>query len=326
MDLLRRAFRDITAGHTRATVRGRTAFIRHLSHSDHIDLDQRREDLINDARDMGVPTEADKLVELRKAGQWTDDQDRGLAAAKRYIGELEEGKRNPKIHPSMVAGYVTKIADATKDYEAKALARRRALALTCEAHADRELNDYYIVSNLFDDAAMRTPFMSEWAFDYLPEGEVSEIVNTYNGAMEACSDRNLKRLAMAPFFQRYFGLVGDDLMAFFGKPVATLTLYQVELLRYAGHFRHIYQQHDVSSWRKEVLDDPDLLTDYANAVTKGKADLAQQGANEEGAMVIGLKKEDAKAMGVRQGANPMSQIAGQFGGNMLEWAAKVGGS
>lgn len=323
MDLLRRAFRDITAGHTPATVLGRACYIRHLSHADQIDVDERRERFRQDAIGQSILTDAEREAELLAAGQWTAAKEAELQRAKAYIGELEVGKRNPKHHPSMVTGYVRKIEEATKDYEAKAWAKRQLMGLTAEVSADREVNDHYIVTNLFADPALNRPLFAA-DFDYLKEEDVNAIVKTYNTAMECCSARNIRRLAMHGDFQRYFRVLGDDVSSAFGRPAFQLSFYQVDLLAAGAQFRSIYQNHDIAAFPKNVLEDPDLLVDYVVTVTKGKADLAAQGANEPGTIVVGAKAEDAKALGIKQPADPMKQIMSQFGGDVMAWAAKKG--
>lgn len=324
MDLLRRAFRDIAAGHTRGLILGRTAYIRHLSDSDQCDLDQKREEFLEEAREIGLPTDEARLAMLRAAGQWSEAKDRELDTARRYITDLREGQKKNAHMPSMVKGYAQRIADAEKDYHTKTDEKRRLMGLTCDVSADREVNDYYIVTNVFADPGLSVPLFPPGEFAYLKDGGpggVGEIVAHYNAAMEGVSERNVKRLAMQPWFQKKFQLAGDDYTTFFGCPICDLTFYQVDLLRFGAHFRHIYSSHDVSQFPKNVLEDPDLLTDYATAAAKGKEQLQQQGAHEEGAMVVGLKSEDSKAMGVKT-RNPMSEIVKNFGGNVLDWAAK----
>lgn len=320
MDTLRRAFRDIAAGHTHSAILGRPAFIRHLSYSDQVDFDATRDQFFNTAKSDGLDTDETRLAYLKKTGEWSDAKERELETARVYVLELEEGKRKHANMPSMVKSLLKQIEDAKKEYETKVMERRRLLGLTCEVYADRELSDHSIVTSLYKDPTLTAPLFDATEFDYFSDQTVNQIVADYNTAVEGCSEKNVKRLAMQPFFQRYFQLAGDDLAAFFGRPICALTFFQCDLLRWGSHFKHIYGTHDVSVFPKNVLEDPDLLTDYATAAAKGKETMAQQGAFEEGAIVMGMKKEDAKAIGIQQ-VNPMDAITKQFGGNVMEWAA-----
>ncbi len=321
MDLLKRTFRDVTAGCTAAAVIERRAYIKHLSYADQIEMDAQRQEFYDTARRDGIPTDEEKLAELTKAGRWSDTKERALKTAKGYIADLHEGKRKNLNKPSMVKGYLQKIEEAEKDYQAKFWEKRQMLGLTCELSADREINDYYILKNIFNDSGCRTPLFTPAEFDYFDEVTVGKIVGDYNRAMEGCAEKNLKKLAMQPFFQSYYMLCGESPRDFFGKPIASLSFYQIELLRHAGTFRHIFTHHDTAAFPKHVWEDPDLLIESAAAAAKGKDELQKQGGYEEGAVVLGMKPEDARAMGVKQGKNHTQQIMGKFGGDVIKWAA-----
>ncbi len=321
-DLLRRAYRDISAGHTVGVVLSRPCYIRHLSHADQIDIDTKRQEFLDEAKREQWLTEDEKLAIIKKQGLWTEAQEQEVAQLRQSIVDLNEGKRkNANLYPSMVAGLVKQITEAEQKYEIKMLERRQLLGHTAEFYADRSINDHYIMANLFADPGLTRSFFIDGEFDYLSDDKVREIVGDYNRSLEGCTDHNLKKLAMQPFFQRYFGLVGDNLTQFFDCAVCNLTFYQVDLLRYGAHFRHIYSNHDVASFPKNVLEDPDLLTEYTSAAAKTKESLEKQGAFQEGAVVLGLKKEDAKAAGVQNQPNFMTEVM-KSGGNVMDYLAK----
>lgn len=322
MDLLRRAFRDISAGHTAGTVLSRPCHIRHLSHADQIDIDTKRQEFLDEAKREGWLTEDEKLAILKKQDLWSDAKETEVAQLRQTVIDLTESKRkNATLYPSMIASLVKQIAEAEHSLEVKLFERRQLLGQTCEFYADRSINDHYIMANLFADPALKEPFFRNGEFDYLRDEAISDIVRDYNRSMEGCTEHNIKKLAMQPFFQRYFGLVGDNLTQFFDRAVCNLTFYQVDLLRYGAHFRHIYSSHDVASFPKNVLEDPDLLTDYTSAAAKTKESLEKQGAFDEGAVVLGMKKEDAKATGVQNQPNFMNEVM-KSGGNVIDYLSK----
>lgn len=324
MDLLRRAFRDITAGHTRAQICGQTGYIRHLSYGDQINFDEHRQKFYDEARSIGVLTDEERLEQLKRSKQWGDEQEQELTRARQYVDSLREGKRKARhLMPSMVADYLKKIEAASEEYEKKLTEKLGLIGLTCESSADREVNDYYIVTNIFSDSRLKSPLFPEEEFGYFSQEKVNTVALDYKKAMDALSEFNLKKLAMSPFFQQYFNLVGENLHTFFGKPICQLTFYQRDVLRYGLHFRTIYNSNDISKWKPEVLEDPDLLTEYASTVNLKKDDLAQQGANDPGTMIVGIKNEDVKALGVKS-TNPIQDITKKFGGNFMEWASNAG--
>lgn len=324
MDLLRKTFHDIATGSTRGVVLSKDAHIRHLSYADQIGFEDRREEFIAVAKKSGLQTDSEKLAVLKTQGAWSDDKDRTLDRARQYVSELIDGKKKNAKMPSMVKGYIKQIEEAEKEYDKQFLEKRKLLGLTCEVYADREINDDYIMANLFVDARLTQPLFVAEEFDYFDDEKVSKICLDYNQALEGCTEHGIKKLAMQPFFQRYFSIVGENFGQFFGKPICDLTFYQVDLIRYGAHFRNIYTSHEIMTFPKNVLEDPDLLTDYAAAAQKGREEMQRQGAYDQDSVVMGLNKEDAKALGVKNQPNITAEIMNKHGGNVAEWAMKRG--
>lgn len=323
MDVLRRAFHEITEGRSEGKVLGKVAYIRHLSYRHQIEQDATKEAFHKQARDNGLPTNADRLVELKRTGEWSDANERDLVGKRTFLSGTREGKKTIKM-PSLLKDIDRRIAEAEKDYDTCARRKYDLIGLTCESFADREMGDYYIHSNLFADSALTTPLFGGTEFDYFDGATMRQLIDEYNAIMDTCSDYHVRRLAMQPFFQGYMGLIGDRFIDMFGVPISRLTFYQVRLLNQGAHFRHIFQTHDVSQFPKDIQEDPDKLVDYAAAATKGKADLDAKGASDEQTIVMGVKKEDAKAMGLKNaGGNLVASIAAN-GGNAMDFFAKRG--
>jgi hypothetical protein len=323
MDALRRAFNDVTLGYSRETLLGRTVYIKHLSYGDQVENDVKRDEYYGEAKDQGLSTVEQKLALLTEGGQWSAEKDRELKACKAQIENLIEGKKKNLKMPTMVKQYIEQIKKEEETYIKLLVAKNTLLGLTCESYADRQLNDWYIYSNLFADRALTLPFFTREEFDYLTEEEMDIVTKTYNAAMEACGEANLKKLTIQPFFQNYFGLTGDNLGQFFGKPIAQLTFFQIRVLSLGAHFRHIFSTHDTSQFPTNVREDPDLLTDYAAAAKKGKDEMEKQGAYDQDAIVMGAKKEDADVLGVKTQPGLAQEIA-KGGGNMTEWLRNRG--
>lgn len=323
MDALRRAFNDIVLGYTRERLFDRTVYVKHLSYADQIDNDAKRDEYYRDAESKGLHTVAQKLVLLAKEGGWTAAQEKELTTIKTRIADLIDGKKKQMKMPSLVKHYAEQIKKEEAIYAEKTLARYRALGLTCESYADRYLNDWYLYTNLFSDKGLNVPFFEETDFDYLDETRMGVVTDLYNAAIGTCSEINIKRLAMQPFFQNYFGLTGDMLGQFFGKPICQLTFFQVRLLSLGAHFRNIYGSHDTSKFPANVREDPDLLTDYAAAAKQGKEDMEKQGAYDGESIVVGAKREDAEVLGVKTRTSMAADIA-RSGGNMVSWLQKGG--
>jgi hypothetical protein len=70
--ILRRAFFDICNGYSSGEYRGDFIYIKHLSHKEHLDLDELEDRFFKEAKDNGIPTEEEKLKYLAQTGIWTE--------------------------------------------------------------------------------------------------------------------------------------------------------------------------------------------------------------------------------------------------------------
>ena len=321
MDHLRKAFRDIAVGYTHGVFLSRAGYVKHLSYADQISFDSIREDFIATAKREGALTDEERVAQMKRDGSWSDTKDKEIRDCQMMIDGIIEGKKKNMKMPSLVKRYNEQLKEQEKIRADKMREKAALMGLTCESYADREVNDHFIFSNLFSDKALEKPLFSDGEFQYMADREMNQLIADYNEAMDGCSSQNIKKLAMQGFFQEYFGLTGENISQFFGRPICQMTFMQVKLLSYGRHFLNIYQNQDVSKFPQSVMEDPDLLTDYAAAASRGKEEMQKQGAYEEGAVVVGAKKEDAKVLGLKQSTSVVADIM-KNGGNFMDWAAK----
>lgn len=308
-------------GYTHGVFLARPGYVKHLSYADQISFDSVREEFVQTAKSNGILTNDERVAQMKAQGEWSDAKEKEITDCRMMIEGIQEGKKANMKMPSLVKRYNDQLKEQEKIMAEKLAAKHRLIGLTCESYADREVNDHFIFSNLFKDKQMETPLFSEAEFQYMDDAAMSKLIDCYNSAMDGCSAQSIKKLAMQGFFQEYFALVGENLSQFFGRPICHLTFMQVKLLAYGRHFANIYQNHDISKFPKSVMEDPDMLTDYAVAAAKGREEMQKQGAYDEGAVVVGAKKEDAKVLGIKQSSGVVADIM-KNGGNFMDWAAK----
>lgn len=319
-DILKKTFADIAVGYSHGNILGRACYIRHLSYSNQIDYERKKDMFYEQAKSSGLLTEKEKLDQLIKNNEWNSSKDKQISDSKIVLEGLINTKAKAK-HPSMIAGLNKQIKEEEEKIEKIESEKRVLLGLTCELFSEKEINDYYIYTNIFSNKEMTDVLFKEEEFEYFSNSEISEICNDYSKNLESCSEINIKKLAMTPLFQKYFSLTGENISQFFGKPICNLTFYQIELLKYGGYFRNIFINNDVKNWPKHVFDDPNVLIDYAETVARGKQDAQKQGAYDEDTVVVGANKEDAKALGLKTKNNIAKEIV-QKGGNVLDYFTK----
>ena len=321
MDHLRKAFRDIAVGYTHGVFLSRPGYVKHLSYADQISFDSIREEFIQQAKRDGILTNDERLIQMKERGEWSDAKEKEIRDCKMMIEGITEGKKKNMNMPSLVKRYNEQLKEQEKLLNERLNEKYAAMGLTCEVYADREVNDQFIFSNLFSDKALETPLLNKLDEEYMNDAAMNQLILDYNTAMDGCSTQNVKKLAMQGFFQEYFSLTGENVSQFFGRPICQMTFVQVKLLSYGRHFSSIYQNNDISKFPKNVLEDPDLLIDYAVAASKGREEMQRQGAYDEGSVVVGAKKEDAKVLGIKANGGAVADIM-KNGGNFMDWAAK----
>jgi hypothetical protein len=106
-------------------------------------------------------------------------------------------------------------------------------------------------------------------------------------------------------------------MDFFGKPVVSLTNFQLNLILYTRVFKNIFDQHqDIP---EHITKNPKQLLDFASSSeTRQKAKERIDKAGDGGAGVIGATKQDLNNLGVEQADTSAT--------NLHDEAKKKGGS
>ncbi len=233
---LRRAFVDICQGYSETTFEDKPLYIRHLSHKQHLQYDLLQARFEERARKLGAPTEAQRLIELRAAGLWSDQKDRNIANQKEGIVRFEEARKTV-AQPSVLRGYDTQIAQEKEKLTRMLVERAELIKITCEVHAQRLLNDHYVITNLFSDKGLTESRFPPEVFEDFSDSEVEAILAVYHSAIDPCGDTFLRQLAVQDFFMSYYGLCGDKADSFYGRPICEMTYYQVRLANVAKYFK-----------------------------------------------------------------------------------------
>lgn len=313
-DIFRYAFNDICNGYSSGKVLNRFAYIKHLSHADQLDLESVEKEFYEQAKKRGLPTEEMRLSQLKKEDRWKDSDEKQLTDIKLSIDSLAAGRKNAPL-PSILQRVNQQIKEEEDKYNKKSREKNELIGLTVEAASQRRLNEYYIFKNLYADKFFTQPLFSKEDFDDLSEFDMLRIIEGYNVAMEACSDINIKKLSIQDFFQSYYYISGDDFSAFYGRPVCRLTLFQVKLANYAKYFRGIFENHDMRSVPKEILEDPDKIADWVHTTDRAKKEIEKTKEAPMGG-VAGMTKQDRKALGVQNDGVDLAKEAAKKGGSL----------
>lgn len=313
---LRRTFDDICNGYCLGMISDKPVYIKHIGHSDQLDLETVEQGYFEYAKKRGLPTEEMRLSQLKREGLWDDAKEKQLFNAKLSIDSMIAGKKNANL-PSILKKIDQQIEEEKAKYNILLQEKNELVSLTCESYSQRKLNEYYIFKNLYLDNFFTKPCFTPKEFAELDDNEIANIMRIYSETMTVCSESNIKKLSIQDFFQSYYFICNDDFSAFYGRPIIRLSLLQVKLANYAKYFKNIFENYDTKNMPKELWEDPDKIVDWVQATDKARKEMEK---NKDSAMtgVAGMTKEDRKAIGIQdRGPDPLMQALQAKGGGTL---------
>ena len=120
--LLRRGFVDICKGYSPTIVNGKPAYIRHLSHYEHLDFEDLQEKIERELIEKGSKTEAQRLTVLKNNNLWGDEEELDISRQRENIGRLQDSLKTI-FYPSAIKVQENYISEEKKKL---ALAARKA--------------------------------------------------------------------------------------------------------------------------------------------------------------------------------------------------------
>lgn len=306
---LRRAFVDVCRGYSVGRATGQTVYIRHLGHSGHAGYEDVEDGFKQEAITQGAPTEVQRLETLSSKGLWSPARETEISKQRDYIARMEEGKKTIAV-PSVLRGHEEAIGREKAKLNGLLLERLQVLGETAESYAARRLEDYYLVSNLFTDKDLTTPYVTFETFDTFDDDAIDAVREVYKVATEPCADGNLRHLAAQDFFMSYWILAGDDASTFYGRAVCELTYYQVRLANQGRYMKALIDNTDLSRIPLEHRNDPDALERNHTTQKNTSAIVAK------GEVPVNMTPEDAKASGIQFSPLPPANLSGV---ELIKW-------
>jgi hypothetical protein len=303
--LLRRTFVDICNSYSIGKWRDLDVYIRHMSHKDHLLHDDMKERFYKEAIAKGLPSEEEKIKFLINKGLWSNERENEIARQELFVRSSEDGRKHLNI-PSLLEKHNKMIEKELEKLHKMYFEKANLIGLTAEGHANRKIEDHYLLCNTFDSKNLDHSLFSNDEFDDLSDFDVSELNDVYTKSIAHCSDSNIRLLAVQDFYQHYYGLCKDNLQSFFGKPICELTYFQISLGNHSRYFRNIMENNDLSHLSPEKRENPDEIEKHVIAKRNTDAALA------EGRAPVGMTKEDIKSMGLegKMGKLPDKNMSG----------------
>ncbi len=296
-------YSQIINGYSLLNIDSRIAYIKHLTPLDSAGIDLYREKAYLNAENQGLSTYAQRLNNIIENDLWSREKEKEVDEVKSFIMSLKHSK--DKLIKKQDKVLIDKeILEHNFRIIKLITERERLIGLTCEAYADKKLNEYYIYSTIYANVDFKDKFYTEEEFQELPQKELDELVKSYNNKINIFSEHNFRKISLSPFFMNNLVLCDDNPYFLYGKPIIYLTFFQVELFQNGRRFKNILQNAKMPP-PGEILNDADKLLDWFNKNEQIDKLVDQNiGVNEAekhasgGSSVVGLSKTELKEAGL----------------------------
>lgn len=238
-----------------------------------------------------VPTEKTCLERLKASNLWTDKDELDVEEKKSYIQTLSNTKKALELKSQKESAQKT--IDAQTIELNKLLGKRRELICTiapfgktAEDYAVSHSNEEFIRNVLYSDRECRELKYSQEEFDQIDD--LSPFMKEYYSLAERMTDEKIQEAVLSDDFSLYLSQV-EKPFDFFGRPVVSLSIYQLKMLYYGRNFLNILQ--NIENIPDSIRKSPKELLDFVESQKKRDKN---QGKNSKHSTVgvVGATKED----------------------------------
>lgn len=318
IEVLRKTFGDIAKGFSFGILWDKGIYIKHLSNFDQIQLDNKKQEIQEKVKSIGLPTESEILERLKKEGVWGDKEDAEILTLQNKIDNLVNTKKN-LILISQSKQIEEKINQERAKLNSLLFKKKILVGRTQEIQINELINSYYIQNTIFKDSDFLEPFISEGEFNELEDDQLEELNKFYEDHTLHLSVDHIEHLVINNLFLHYFSLIDSDVSILFGKSLHELTFLQLNLIHIALKFRNIFRE--CGEIPSNIKDNPQKIVELYEKIKKTEKIIGGDKSNinndEEGVnikSVVGAKREDLESIGAKT-----------INKNFIEEAKKNGG-
>ena len=302
---------EIFDGYSRFDFKGQTVFLRHFNFKDQKVLNDCFEKHKKKALDKGIQEEKDILDRLKKDGTWADEDDLKVKELESYIDSLEKTKSKIAIPSQKAAHQKTIDGEKVKLFELKS-ERQQLVGKTATEYANNRANEDFLQNLLYKDRLLTVPFFCDEDFGELDGNELSELMNAYYKIVNKFEDLELQKAVLQDCFSLYLAHC-EKPWDLFGKPIISLSVYQLKLIAYGRMFLNIFQ--NVDKIPDSIRKDPDALISFAES-SRNKEKLTSKMKDNSATAVFGATKEDLDFIDPEAKKLSLKDVLQQSGGQL----------
>lgn len=218
-------------------------FIKHLNDLETGETERNYKEHLYLAREKGLKTEEESIKFLIEESIWSEKKEKRIEELKDKLVNLEATKSKLLVK-AQVSSLEKEIKPIYNELQILMHERQENIGMTAEAFANKKISESTIQSCFYKDRNLKELYFTEEEFDYLEHGEVNECLSIYTEMIaERFGGDEIKKVAACPFFMNVYVLCEDNPYNFFGRPILTLTNFQVSLMSHAKYLKSLMSNH-----------------------------------------------------------------------------------
>jgi len=291
---LRLIFSDVVKGYSKSVINSQNVYFKHLSSTSLSEVEHYYFESYENAIKEQIPTEKEKLKFLEDNNIWGKKQEDEIKKISLFLDGLKKSKSKQNL-VSQRRMVQEQIDEQSKKLNSLKAEKYELIGDTAESIAEKKRTKQIVLLSSFCDPNLTKLFLNE---DDADDDLLDESIEKFYSLSNKFNDNNLKVLSISSDFLMYFILGKDSAYEFYGKSIASLTFYQVQLFHHGRYFSELLKKvGDVLPF--EVKNDPDKIVEWAEV--KDNIDKVLNSPDSGGGQnfgVVGATKEDLKVAGL----------------------------
>jgi hypothetical protein len=317
-----RIYSEIANGFSTETIDNQNVYFKHPSLSDHFGLHRNYDFIIKEAQKRGLPTEEEQVNFAIEGGWWTEQKESEINILRKTVINLTKTKGKLFL-PSQKASIDKQIHKNEAILLTFIKERKEIVGYTAEEFASDRYIDDTIVYVSYKNKELTIKAFSQEEYYNLSDRYIQKIKDAYSKYSILFNHEVIKRIAASGFFQNLVYL-NEDAYGFWGKPTASCTKYQIDLLVYGKMYKNVIKSYAENGKpiQDDILSDADKFVQWIESQSSGGGEKSNNSKRESTSnrvtSYVGATKQDLKQMGIEtekfSGGKTLLQMAKESGG------------
>ncbi len=224
-------------------------YIKHFNELEHMRILQYKVSAFNRYK-KEIPSQDEKIKELIKIGEWSDQKEDDILSCKYRISDNEKNFKNViPVQREFIRGKINQDKELLKTLLSE---KAMVIGQTADHFAERESFNYMIYLSIYKDVGIKK-FASYEEFQDIEDEEILMYGHIFEETISKFTQNALSRISVMPFFLNALSYSKDNVFNFLRVPIIEMTNFQSTLISLG--LRHLNTLSMAKGEPPDLLDD-----------------------------------------------------------------------